>query len=428
MALHLRVVGAIASRLGPSTTRAFGIHGGQIGRAPDNDWVLPDEERYVSGYHASVSLQQGHWVVTDRSSNGTFINGSVKPIPSHQSYPLSDGDVLRIGDYEIVVRITPETDFPPHESLPHTDDGGSGAFATMTHGDIGAELDLPGLFAEPPPPGSPMAEARAAPAGTEPAQPVPDGTLSGADVARLLTAEDKAEPAPAVPPLAAPVDIPRALNTVPKPSEAAVNQALTPAVHLLLRSAGLDPQHVASADPAQVLTLAGQLLREMTLGLSAALRSADHTHDNANSTAIRRVSPLAAADGVNESLARLLAPRASRSAGSVDTVRDGFTTLQKHDQARQQALADALQVYVSLFSPAVLAQQFDRVLARAATPHASPRTKYWDMYADLYRVLAQPNDAGMPHAFAEHYARAYHAARDEGDPAEATANRRMPAL
>ena len=427
MALHLRVVGAIASRLGAATTRAFGIHGGQIGRAPDNDWVLPDEERYVSGYHASVSLQQGRWVVTDRSSNGTFINGSVKPIPSHQSYPLSDGDVLRIGDYEIVVRITPETDFPPHETLPHADDGGSGAFATMTNGDIGAELDLPGLFAEPPPAATPLASS-GAPSGSGPAAPAPDGTLSGTDVARLLTANDNAEAPPAVAPVAPPVEVPRVLNAVPKPSEAAVSQALMPAVHLLLRSAGLDPQHVASADPAQVLTLAGQLLREMTLGLSAALRNADHTHDATNSTAIRRVSPLAAADGVNESLARLLTPRASRSAGSVDTVRDGFTTLQKHDQARQQALADALQVYVSLFSPSVLAQQFDRVLARAATPPASPRAKYWDMYADLYRVLAQPNEAGMPHAFAEHYDRAYHAARDDGDPAEATANRRMPAL
>lgn len=418
MALHLRVVGAIASRLGAASARAFGVHGGQIGRAPDNDWVLPDDERYVSGYHASVSLQHGRWVVVDRSSNGTFINGSVRPIPSHTGYPLSDGDVLRIGDYEIVVRITPETDFPPHESVLPTDDGPSGAFATMTHGDIGAELDLPGLFADRPPPQAPVRTPAAAPL---------DGTLSGADVARLLADNDAGEPAAAAPSVP-PADAPRALTPVPKPSEAVVHQALMPAVNLLLRSAGLDPQHLAAADPAQVLTLAGQLLREMTLGLAAALRQADATGDSGNSTAVRRVSPLAAADGVNESLARLLTPRANRAAGPVDTVREGFATLQKHDQARQQALADALQVYVSLFSPSVLAQQFDRVLARGATPPASPRAKYWDMYADLYRVLAQPNDAGMPHAFAEHYHRAYHAAREEGDPAEATANRRMPLL
>ena len=411
MALHLRVVGAYAARLGPQAARAFGVHGGQIGRAPDNDWVLPDDERYVSGYHATVSVQKGRWVVTDRSSNGTFVNGSLRPIPSHQSYPLSDGDTLRIGDYEIQVRITPELDFPPQEGT-FAPDGGSDAFA-MTHGDIGAELDLPGLIATGP---DGDGDKSAPPAADAPAPA--EEALSGADVARLLAAGTPAAPAAEGAPRP-PATGPRAVDTPPPTS-------LAPAVTLLLRSAGLDPQQLAGTDPAQVLTVAGQLLREMTLGLGSALRSAQALPDGGSQTAIRRISPLAAADGVNDSLARLLGRRAGRTSGAVDTVRDGFETLHKHDQARQQALADAVSTYAALFAPAALTAQFERVLARSAVAPVDPKAKYWDLYADLYRVLVQPNEDGVPHAFAEQYQQAYQAARHDADPTDATASRRVP--
>lgn len=42
MALRLRVVGNQARVLGDSSTKIFGVHGGTIGRAGDNDWILPD--------------------------------------------------------------------------------------------------------------------------------------------------------------------------------------------------------------------------------------------------------------------------------------------------------------------------------------------------------------------------------------------------
>ena len=80
MALRMRAVGSHAARLGEKLSRAFGVHGGRLGRAADNDWVLPDPDRYVSGHHAAIEYRGGQWYVLDTSSNGTYHNDSATPV------------------------------------------------------------------------------------------------------------------------------------------------------------------------------------------------------------------------------------------------------------------------------------------------------------------------------------------------------------
>ena len=67
MALRLRVTGPRAAVLGERATRVFGVHGGRIGRAGNNEWVLPDPERFLSGHHAVIEHRGGHWYVIDTS-------------------------------------------------------------------------------------------------------------------------------------------------------------------------------------------------------------------------------------------------------------------------------------------------------------------------------------------------------------------------
>ena len=40
----------------------FGVGGGGIGRAHDNDWVLPDPQRYLSAHHARVQFRDGAYL------------------------------------------------------------------------------------------------------------------------------------------------------------------------------------------------------------------------------------------------------------------------------------------------------------------------------------------------------------------------------
>ena len=111
MALRLRVISDHRQRLGDKSTFVFGVSGGSIGRSAENDWVLPDDMRYVSGRHARVVFHKGRWLLQDTSSNGTFVNDNDRPLGSQNPHELKSGDVLRIGEYHVQVQIDSATDF-----------------------------------------------------------------------------------------------------------------------------------------------------------------------------------------------------------------------------------------------------------------------------------------------------------------------------
>ncbi|MCS6822415.1 MAG: FHA domain-containing protein [Microscillaceae bacterium] len=62
-----------------------------IGRNPNNDIMIP--EQTVSGFHATITIENGSFILTDRNStNGTFVNGS--RIVRHL---LKAGDIIKLG-------------------------------------------------------------------------------------------------------------------------------------------------------------------------------------------------------------------------------------------------------------------------------------------------------------------------------------------
>ncbi len=78
-----------------------------IGRGPDNDLVLPDPDRMISKTHCVIENQGGSIVVVDTSTNGTFLNYGKQAL-GRVATPLSDGDVLILGPYELIVQVTPD--------------------------------------------------------------------------------------------------------------------------------------------------------------------------------------------------------------------------------------------------------------------------------------------------------------------------------
>src|SRR5271165_3421458 len=148
MALRLRVVSEHATRLGEQSTKVFGVHGGTIGRSTDNEWILPDPERYLSGKHVRVDFRAGTYVLVDTSSNGTYINGAQVPLGKYRDYQRKDGDYVRLGEYELLVSIDKSNDFPPEESAIVAYDGQSPSSAAKksTANDLGADLDLSQLL------------------------------------------------------------------------------------------------------------------------------------------------------------------------------------------------------------------------------------------------------------------------------------------
>ena len=107
MLLALSIVSEQGAALGPTAYKVFDERGGSIGRIAGNDWVLPDPQNFVSSKHARVSASGGAFYLEDTSSNGTFINAPDRPTSREAPQPLSDGDRLYIGDYEIIVQLIP---------------------------------------------------------------------------------------------------------------------------------------------------------------------------------------------------------------------------------------------------------------------------------------------------------------------------------
>ncbi len=72
-----------------------------IGRNAENDLALPDPQRFMSGLHCWIEKQDDGWRLKDVSLNGVFINGSEDRVPKGETISLSEGDLIKLGDYEL---------------------------------------------------------------------------------------------------------------------------------------------------------------------------------------------------------------------------------------------------------------------------------------------------------------------------------------
>jgi len=80
---------------GPSAS--FDELGGSIGRADNNQLVLPDPERTISRVHARVVFRSSGYTIVDNGSNPISVNGMA--LGTGREHPLMPGDQVQIGGY-----------------------------------------------------------------------------------------------------------------------------------------------------------------------------------------------------------------------------------------------------------------------------------------------------------------------------------------
>ena len=415
MALRLRVVSEHSTRLGPLATKVFGVHGGTIGRGTDNDWILPDPERYLSGKHARVDFRAGAFILVDTSSNGTYVNGAQVPLGKYHDYPLKDGDYVRLGEYELLASIDQTNDFPPEESAIIAYDGQSPSSAVKksTANDLGADLDLSQLLE---PSGLSIADSGARPRD-----------LYGQSLPPLEQPQADGGPTPwhmMTRPLKVDVpksDAPRASTVIENSPNPNLSRSLSPSQSLALyegdfdiglaafcRGAGIEPRTISTDARGVALQLAGQLLREAVLGLMDLNQGRNEFRNKFRipaPPADAPESPLNLSKGVDEALVRLLTNTSMR-AGSVEAIRDNFRELKAQNTAAQTATRAAFEEFLGRVDPKELEQRFERAGKRGVFGGQS-KAKYWDMYAELFSGLAQRPADGFPHVFTETFAKAY---------------------
>ncbi|AHE55384.1 type VI secretion system-associated FHA domain protein TagH [Sphingomonas sanxanigenens] len=85
------------------TTLRLDRHGAIIGRSAHADWPLPDPRNYISSRHCEISYRDGAYLLTDRSTNGTFLNGANDRLAA--PHPIAGGDEILIGHYRILATL-----------------------------------------------------------------------------------------------------------------------------------------------------------------------------------------------------------------------------------------------------------------------------------------------------------------------------------
>ena len=105
MPLTIKIISEHSDLVGDDDVREYHEEGGTIGRSLQNDWILPDPDRYISGRHATIDYRGGMYYLADTSSNGVYMNGEMEPIGNGNPRRLFDGDRMRMGDFEFEIRI-----------------------------------------------------------------------------------------------------------------------------------------------------------------------------------------------------------------------------------------------------------------------------------------------------------------------------------
>ena len=414
-----------------------------IGRSSDNDWVLPDPERLVSSQHCVIQYKDGRYYLTDNSTNGVELVKAGVRMRRGNSEPLQDGELIRIGDYEIQARI----DFnvqavasqPFAGESPNSFEALMGAvvspptpvpvIAPQFQGASSMDT-LPDLFdflsptTVPPPtvadhvpseqhdfrPPTPVAvPVEAVPVASGAVIPE-DWDLFGDAPAPVVSAPTPTPtptpPAPVIqpPPVVEPV-LPVADNQQPDLLQA------------FLRGAGLDQLRLDKAQAEAQMESIGRSYRLMVEGLIDVLRARASLKGEfrMQQTMIQPAenNPLKFAPNADEALLLLLRHGNQAFMAPDLAVRDSFNDLRAHQLAVMAGVEAAIKHLLSRFEPAQLEERMGKPGGLSSLFNGSRQAQYWQQFTELYSNISREAQEDFQDLFGREFSRAYeeHSAR-----------------
>jgi len=456
MPLHLTITSY--HKLTPGQRAEFELDRGElkIGRNPENDWILPDPERLVSGQHCVIQLRDGTYYLTDTSTNGVqLVNANVR-MRRGNSEPLRDGELLRVGEYDILVQINgaPQS----INAAPGTSDPFTGFDALINHqapGEIpgaapaapparvqiqagGSPLDTkPDLFdflaspAVPPPaladhvpperhdfrPPQPQCpgESLASDAGAAPAIPAdwdPFAELGvGPASAAPPTAQAAPQPLPAVSqnwagstPEPA---VQRPEVSPPAPAIGSGDEVLA----AFLRGAGLDQLRIDRGEAQAQMEAIGRSYRYMVEGLIEVLRARASLKGEFRmvQTMIRPMenNPLKFAPNVDEALLLLLRSGNQAFMPADRAIKESFDDLKAHQLAVMAGVQASIKHLLKRFQPTVLEERLSKPSAIGALLPGIRKAQYWALFTELYASISREAEDDFEDLFGREFSRAY---------------------
>jgi len=411
--------------LGDRSSAVFGPAGGTIGRSADNDWVLPDPLRYVSAHHARVFCRDGAFVLEDVSTNGSFVNDDDQPLSRRGPHTLAHGDVLRLGEYHVLVSIEGATAETAGPSPVPTNIQALRGIGRAAQTDIGAALNLEDLLIAD---HAPTGRFQAVNAFGQAVNLTPRSTPSlgsvvpGGVSARAPMAVSSAPGAPAVQGSLAinpSVDDPAAARRVAHLAKAAARDAAAAAgqdvqsgLQAFCRGAGVGGERLPAEAQTRFLHLAGRLFRELLVAMKELERSRDETRSRfhvetaPDATAGDQQRPSLAKSTIDELLVELFEKHENRELDAVQWLRELVNEGKNHERGTEHAMRAAFVEFTDRLDPAELEARFERA-ARRGKLRTRGREQYWDLYTDFYRSLIEMPVDHLPHTFVEAFANAY---------------------
>ncbi|MGA8134416.1 MAG: type VI secretion system-associated FHA domain protein TagH [Pseudomonas gingeri] len=431
-----------------------------IGRSSENDWVLPDPERLVSSKHCVIQYKDGRYYLTDTSTNGVELVQAGIRLRRGNSEPLQDGEIIRIGEYEIRARIDFNLQLA-QDSLPGGDS--SNSFEALmgravavpvaspvstpaAHFQGGSAMDtLPDLFDFLAPSSIPPAtQSDHVPAQQHDFRP-PTPVISPAPVvvpkapgAGVIPEDwDLFGDTPKVPagaPIAAPVPVAIAEAVVaptpipmPTPTVAPVSQPAPVAVssgapqadllQAFLRGAGLDQLRIDTAQVEAQMEAIGRSYRLMVEGLIDVLRARSSLKGEfrMQQTLIRPVenNPLKFAPNADEALLLLLRHGNQAFMAPDQAVSDSFDDLRAHQMAVMAGVEAAIKHLLKRFEPSALETRMGKPGGLSNLFSGSRQAQYWQQFTELYTNISREAEEDFQDLFGREFSRAYeeHSAR-----------------
>jgi type VI secretion system FHA domain protein len=415
MPLTLKIVSKQKHILGADSVRVFSVHGGSIGRASDNDWVLPDPDRYISGHHASVDYRDGAYYLRDTSTNGVYVNRSDQPVGRGTPIRLYDGDELRMGDYLFRVSIiqvsqNEEESRGPRLKRKEEDPAALSLKLLSDHAEAGEDaqerLDrqLSGRHSA----GDDMLST----VRVTDAEIDTQAEVDRKKVAALKQQESARTSAGDSLRLDNVPDLPGLPRGAPRGGE---RRDFTEAVRLLLEHAGLDPANVAREDEDEIIATAGQFIRSATDGLRVLLeqRAKTKSQFRISQTGFQATgnNPIKLMSTTQEALENMfhrqedVDPEAYL--GPLQAVEDAVRDLRLHQVAVMKAMQVAVRELLDKLDPGELEERFRQGAKGGGLLSSSQKNRYWELYQEAYRSIAGFPDESFTAVIGARFADAY---------------------
>jgi len=380
MALQLEIVSEHRDIVGDDAVRVFSETGGTIGRSLHNDWILPDPDRYISGRHATIDFQGGAYYLADISTNGVYINGDVEPLGQGNPRRLFNGDVIRLGDFEINVRI---------------DEGES---IVMPLDDEAA---------------SPVTDHASSLVDEDPLktgiQLLEEEALTDDDEFLSALIEDSANTG-VVEKLK-----PKKKSRSKKPGLTALAEAdlvATDLVDSFLDGLGINRTELhSSTDLGEIMQNAGEVLREFVEGTTQLLASRANLKNafSLDQTTVlpQGNNPVKLSANTKDTIKQLLVGKDGEYLGPRDAVREVCRDLLFHQDAFLDAMIKAFTEFSNRFDPVELEEGFDLTLNSNLITKMFNKNKYWPLYSELYPIMTAKGDGRFPEICAEEFVKTY---------------------